>query len=80
MTEAAGRARAANAPRNGITEAADRATVANAHFLRARISTSDPALIELTTGLGVLANAVEAVAVVGASNLNHSQGRRRRAD
>jgi hypothetical protein len=46
-----------------MTDAADRARVANCHFLRARISTADPALMELTTGFGAIANAVEALAV-----------------
>jgi hypothetical protein len=46
-----------------MIEAADQARAANAHFLRARISISDPALMELVTGFAVLANAVEALAV-----------------
>lgn len=46
-----------------MTEAAHQARAANAHFLRARISISDPALMDVVAGFAVLANAVEALAV-----------------
>jgi hypothetical protein len=46
-----------------MTEAADQARAAKAHFLRARISISDPALMEMVAGFAVLANALEALAV-----------------
>jgi hypothetical protein len=46
-----------------MTDAVDRAKVANAHFLRARVSASEPALKELASGFAALANAVEALAV-----------------
>lgn len=46
-----------------MTEAADQARAANAHFLRARISISDPALMDVVAGFAVVANAVEALAV-----------------
>jgi hypothetical protein len=46
-----------------VNEAADQARAANAHFLRARVSISDPALMDVVAGFAVLANAVEALAV-----------------
>jgi hypothetical protein len=46
-----------------MNDAVDRAKVASAHFLRARVSTSEPALKELITGFAALVNAVEALAV-----------------
>jgi uncharacterized protein (DUF2141 family) len=46
-----------------MTEAADRAREANAHFLRARVSIVDPTVMELIAGCAVLATAIEALAV-----------------
>lgn len=46
-----------------MTEAADQARAAHGHFLRARASVSDPALMDMVAGFAVLANAVEALAV-----------------
>jgi hypothetical protein len=46
-----------------MTEAAHQARAANAHFLRARSSISDPALMDVVAGFSVLAIAVEALAV-----------------
>ncbi|HXA88033.1 MAG TPA: hypothetical protein VNW96_05560 [Mycobacterium sp.] len=46
-----------------MTEAVHQARAANAHFLRARSSISDAALMDVVAGFAVLASAVEALAV-----------------